>query len=534
MSMQENLLLILSLLFLSSMLTMLSEKLRISYPIFLVVAGLLISFIPGLPLISLQPDLVFLIFLPPLLYAAAWNTSWKDFWKYKRPIIMLATGLIIFTSASVAFTAHAMIPDFSLALGFLLGGIISPPDAVAAASVLQNLNMPKRVLTVLEGESLINDASSLIVFRVALAAIFTGQFFFWKTTGQFFVIASMGILIGLVIANILYAAHRFLPTTGSIDTVLTIISPYIMYITAEHFHFSGVMAVVSGGLFLSFRSHEIFSYNSRIQVYSFWQTLTFLLNGLVFILIGLQLPAITNGLGQYSIPTAILYSVVISLITIIIRIIWVFPGAYLPRLLSKGIRLREKRPTWQMVFVVGWSGMRGVVSLASALAVPLTLSTGEKFPHRNLILFITFVVILFTLVLQGLSLPFVIRLLKVKDEETENAEEQELTVRLRLATAALDYMQSEHGDDLGDVDAFRRLKERYERMIEITNKKLLKEEDTAAVASFLPRYRRMLIEIVSVRRKEVQRLRAENIYSEELLRNKEWELDLEEARVMES
>jgi len=534
MSMQENLLLILSLLFLSSMLTMLSEKLRISYPIFLVVAGLLISFIPGLPLISLQPDLVFLIFLPPLLYAAAWNTSWKDFWKYKRPIIMLATGLIIFTSASVAFTAHAMIPDFSLTLGFLLGGIISPPDAVAAASVLQNLSMPKRVLTVLEGESLINDASSLIVFRVALAAVFTGQFFFWKTTGQFFVIASMGILIGLVIANILYAAHRFLPTTGSIDTVLTIISPYIMYITAEHFHFSGVMAVVSGGLFLSFRSHEIFSYNSRIQVYSFWQTLTFLLNGLVFILIGLQLPAITKGLGQYSIPTAILYSVVISLITIIIRIIWVFPGAYLPRLLSKGIRLREKRPTWQMVFVVGWSGMRGVVSLASALAVPLTLSTGEKFPHRNLILFITFVVILFTLVLQGLSLPFVIRLLKVKDEETENAEEQELTVRLRLATAALDYMQSEHGDDLGDVDAFRRLKERYERMIEITNKKLLKEEDTAAVASFLPRYRRMLIEIVSVRRKEVQKLRAENIYSEELLRNKEWELDLEEARLMES
>jgi CPA1 family monovalent cation:H+ antiporter len=239
----------------------------------------------------------------------------------------------------------------------------------------------------------------------------------------------------------------------------------------------------------------------------------------------LQLPAITNGLGQYSIPTAILYAVVISLITIIIRIIWVFPGAYIPRILSKGIRLREKRPSWQMVFVV---------SLASALAVPLTLSSGEKFPHRNLILFITFVVILFTLVLQGLSLPFVIRLLKVKDEETENAEEQELAVRLRLAMAALDHMQSEHGDDLGDIDAFRRLKERYERMIEITNKKLLKEEDTTATASFLPRYRRMLIEIVSVRRKELQKLRSENIYAEELLKNKEWELDLEEARLMES
>jgi Na+/H+ antiporter len=532
--MQENLLLVLSLLFLTSMLTMLSEKLRISYPIFLVLAGLLIGFIPGIPVISLQPDLVFLIFLPPLLYAAAWNTSWKDFWQFKRPIIMLAVGLVIFTSAGVAFTAHAMIPDFSLALGFLLGGIISPPDAVAAASVLQSVSMPKRVLTILEGESLINDASSLIVFRVALAAIFTGQFFFWKTTGQFFMVAIMGILIGLAIAHIIYAVHRFLPTTGSIDTALTIISPYIMYIAAEHFHYSGVMAVVSGGLFLSFRSHEIFSYNSRIQVYSFWQTLTFLLNGLVFILIGLQLPAITRGLEHYSIADVILYSVVISIITIIIRIVWMYPGAYLPRILSKKIRLREKRPTWQSVFVIAWSGMRGVVSLASALSIPLTFTNGKDFPHRNLILFITFVVILFTLVLQGLTLPFVIRILKVKDDEAENAEEQELAVRLRLATVALDYMQSEHGDDLGDMDAFRRLKERYERMIEITSKKLLKEEDTTGMVSFLPRYRRMLIEIVAVRRKELQKLRIERIYAEELLRNKEWELDLEEARLMES
>jgi CPA1 family monovalent cation:H+ antiporter len=307
-----------------------------------------------------------------------------------------------------------------------------------------------------------------------------------------------------------------------------------MYITAEHFHYSGVMAVVSGGLFLSFRSNEIFSYSSRIQVYSFWQTLTFLLNGLVFILIGLQLPSITAALGQYSVAMSIFYAVIISLITIALRIVWVFPGAYLPRILSKKIRLREKKPSWQSVFVVAWSGMRGVVSLASALSVPLTLADGEQFPHRNLILFITFVVILFTLVLQGLSLPFVIRWLNVRDDETENAEEQELEVRLRLAMAALDHMQSEHGDDLGDVDAFRRLKERYERMIELTNKKLLKEEDTAATGGFLPRYRRMLIEIVGVRRKELQKLRSEGKYADELLRNKEWELDLEEARLMES
>lgn len=534
MDMQEGLLLILSLLFVSSMLFMLSEKLGISYPIFLVIAGLAISFIPGIPVISLQPDLVFLIFLPPLLYAAAWNTSWKDFWEFKRPIIMLAVGLVIFTSIAIAFAAHAIIPDFSLALGFLLGGIISPPDAVAAASVLQHLRVPRRVLTILEGESLINDASSLIVFRVALLAVFTGRFTMGKATADFFTVAILGILIGLAIAHIIYAVHRFLPTTSSIDTAISIITPYIMYITAEHFHYSGVMAVVSGGLFLSFRSHEIFTYNSRIQVYSFWQTLVFLLNGLVFILIGLQLPTIISGLEQYSIADCIFYAVVISLITIVIRIIWVFPGAYLPRILFKKIRTREKRPSWQAVFIIGWSGMRGVVSLASALSIPLTLSDSEKFPHRNLILFITFIVILFTLVLQGLSLPLVIRVLKVKDDETENTEEQELSVRLRLATAALDYMQGEHADDLGDVDAFRRLKERYERMIEITSKKLLKEEGIMASADFLPRYRQMLIEIVAVRRKELQKIRSEKLYTEELLRNKEWELDLEEARLMES
>lgn len=531
--MQDNLLLILSLLFAISMLSMLGRKLRISYPIFLVIAGLLIGLIPGIPPISLHPDLVFLIFLPPLLYAAAWNTSWTEFWKYKRPILMLAFGLVIFTSAAVAFTAHSMIPDFSLALGFLLGGIISPPDAVAAASVLEGLKVPKRINAILEGESLINDASSLIIFRVALAAILTGQFALWKASTDFFVVACMGIVIGLAIAHIVYAVHRFLPTTGSIDTAISLIAPYLMYIAAEHFHYSGVLAVVSGGLFLSFRSHEIFSYNSRIQVYSFWETLVFLLNGIVFILIGLQLPVIINGLEQYSIGDAVLYAVVISLITIVIRIIWVFPGAYLPRILFKSVRQNEVRPSWQVVFVVAWSGMRGVVSLASALSVPIVLNGESAFPHRNLILFITFVVILFTLVLQGLSLPLIIRLLRVKGDE-ENVVEHETTVRLRMASAALDYMQNKYSDEIDTIDAYTRLKERYERIVDRANRKLLEGENESTVADFLPQYRKMLVELVGVRRNELKKMLSEKIYSDELLRNKEWELDLEEARLMES
>ncbi len=529
---QDDLLIVLSLLFAVSMLAMLSQKLGISYPIFLVLAGLLIGFIPGMPAIHLQPEIVFLVFLPPLLYAAAWNTSWKEFWHARRSISMMAFGLVIFTSAAIAGVSHAIIPGFSLAMGFLLGGIISPPDAVAATSVLQGLQVPKRVVTLLEGESLINDASSLIVFRFALAAIITGQFFFWKATGDFFMVSIMGIVIGLVIANIVYAVHRFLPTTPSIDTALTIISPYLMYIAAEHFHYSGVLAVVTGGLFLSFRSHEIFTYNSRIQTYAVWETLVFMLNGVVFILIGLQLPDIINGLGEYSITESIGYTLIIGAVTILVRILWIFPGAYLPRILSKRIRDKEPRPSWQSVSLVAWSGMRGVVSLASALAIPLTLSDDQAFPHRNLILFITFGVILLTPVLQGLSLPWLIRFLKINIEDDEE-KEQELTVRLRLATAALDHIQNNYSEELTSIDAYIRVKERYDRMIEIANKKLFNAENETEKLSFLPKYRQMLVEIVTAKRHELQKMHHEKQFSDELLRNKEWELDLEEARLNE-
>lgn len=531
---QDNLLIVISLLFGVSMLTMLSEKLRISYPIFLVIAGLLISFIPGIPHISLEPDWVFLLFLPPLLYFAAWNTSWKDFWYFKRPIGLLAIGLVVFTATAVAYLSNAMIPDFTLAMGFVLGGIISPPDAVAATSVLQGLKIPKRVVTILEGESLVNDASSLIVFRVALATVMTGQFVFWKAGVDFFVVAIMGVVIGVSIGYILYLVHKSFPTTSSIDTALTLIAPYLMYISAEHFHFSGVLATVSGGLFLSYRSNEIFSYNSRMQSQYVWETVVFLLNGIVFIMIGLQLPDIMDGLGNNSIGEAVFYAVVISIVTILIRIIWVFPSTYLPRMLSASIREKEDRPSWQPVFIVAWSGMRGVVSLASGLAVPLTLANGnEAFPQRNLILFITFIVILVTLVLQGLSLPYLIKWLNISDDRG-NEEEQEIAVRLRLATASLSHMQSSYGEDVQMIEAFSRLKERYERMIENANNRLVEKENKSATADFLPKYRTMLVEIVAIKRDELQKLRRERIYSDEILKARERELDFEEARLRDS
>ena len=532
---QDNLLLILSLLFTITMLTMVSTKLKVSYPIFLVLAGLLISLIPGIPAMSLSPDLVFLIFLPPLLYAAAWNTVWSDFWKYKRPIGLLAFGLVLFTSALVAIVSHAIIPDFPLAYGFLLGAIISPPDAIAATSVLQGLKVPKRAVTILEGESLVNDASSLIVFRFALMAILTGEFHLWNATQTFAIVAIMGIVIGVAIAFIVYAIHRFFPTTAAIDAALTLITPYVMYITAEHFHFSGVLSVVSGGLFLSYRSQEIFSYESRLNVAGLWDTLVFLLNGFVFILIGLQLPTISQGLGNYSIGEGILYGIVISLVTIAIRIVWVFPSAYIPRFLFKSIRESEPRPSWKSVFLVGWSGMRGVVSLASALAIPLTVLEGYDFRDRNLILFITFVVILVTLVLQGLSLKPIIRILKIEVNEKAAEQTQSLALRVHLAESVLAYMDTNYEEELKQHDTYQRVRDRYDRMIETAKKKLESDEEAEnSNDAFLPRYRQMLLELVDVRRKELARFRHTREYGEELIRDREWELDLEEARLRSS
>ncbi|WP_428664823.1 Na+/H+ antiporter [Runella sp.] len=530
---QEEILLILSLLFAVFMLVMLGQKLRISYPIFLVIGGLLISFIPSVPAFSISPDLIFLIFLPPLLYEAAWYTSWADFWKWKRPIGLLGFGLVIFTSCIIAFVSSSFIPGFTLALGFLLGGIISPPDAVAATSILKSVKVPKRALIILQGESLVNDASSLIVFRFALAAVISGTFVFEKAATEFFVVTLMGIVVGLIVAHFFYVVHRWLPTSPSIDTALTFMGPYFMYIGAEHFHYSGVMAVVSGGLFLSFRSHEFFGYRSRLQSQSVWKTVAFVLNGLVFILIGLQLPVIVDGLGNYSLFEALKYGLLVSLVTVAIRILWMYPATYLPRMLSKHIRNNEEDPGWKGVFVVSWAGMRGVVSLASALAIPVTLSDGQPFPQRNLILFITFVVILVTLVFQGLTLPLILRWMKIKEVDSAIPdEEQEAGVRLRLMHAALTRLNDLYTKEMAENELVENLKAQLESTMALTSKKLESLESNEVDRNEVDEFNRVLHDIISAQRKELFLLRKEKFFDDEMLRHHEAQLDLDEARII--
>lgn len=533
--MHHNLLLILALLSAMTLLYMLSQKLKVSYPIFLVLGGLLIGFIPGTPRIALNPEIVFMLFLPPLLYEAAWFTSWYDFWRWKRPIILLAFGLVFFTSTAVAFLSAWLIPGFTLALGFLLGGIISPPDAVAAQSVLKGLKIPKRTTTILEGESLVNDASSLIVFRFAVAAVLTGQFVFQQAIVDFILVVVMGIVVGISIALIFYAIHRFLPTTSSIDTILTVMAPYLMYLTAEQFHFSGVLAVVSGGLFLSFRSHELFDYKSRIQTYGVWGSLSFLLNGLVFVLIGLQLPFIIDGLGEYSIGEAIYYAVVVTLLIIVIRILWVYPSAYIPRLLSNRIRSREPFPEPRSVFLIGWAGMRGVVSLASTLAVPLTLIDGTTaFPHRNLILFITFVVILFTLVFQGLTMPLIIRILKIDDHERIPETRQLSEIRCRMASYSMQYLDQNYPAEVESNGKLRRFYEQLHHTIKREEINAAEDGTARERAEARAEFIKIFLELVANRRRELINLRREKIYDDEVLREYEHTLDLEEARMTEA
>src|SRR6476661_2448676 len=528
----EKLLLILGLLFAVFLLVMLGQRLRISYPIFLVLGGLGLSFIPGLPRIGIEPDLIFLIFLPPLLYEAAWYTSWHNFWRWRRPIGLLAFGLVFFTSTVVAYVSRAMIPGFTLALGFLLGGIISPPDAVAATSVLKGVKVPKRVTTILEGESLINDASSLIVFRFALAAVLSGAFSMHSAVGSFVLVCGLGLVVGVAVAYVFYLIHKYLPTTPSINTALTFMAPYVMYLLAEEFHASGVLAVVSGGLLVSYHSHQVFDANTRLQAASVWAAFSFVLNGLVFILIGLQLPIAVEGLGSYSLQQAITYGLIISVLVILVRLLWIYPAAFVPRWWSRSIRESEPSPGWQGPLVIGWAGMRGVVSLASALSVPLLGADGLGFPQRNLILFITFVVILVTLVFQGLTLPLLIRFTNLDGmEEHGTLAEQEAGLRLRLRRVAVAHLKEQYAHETHHNELIGRLQQRMETEMQLTARTLESIEQDESEREVLSRYHQVLLDVLLVQREELHQLRRLNAFEDEVLRQQEAQLDLDEAKV---
>lgn len=505
------------------LLIMFGQRIKIAYPIVLVVGGLLLSLIPSVPDIQINPDLIFLIFLPPLLFEAAWNASWKALWRLRRMISVFAFLVVIVTSLVVAWVASRIIPGFGLALGFLLGGIVSPPDAVSASAIMRYVKMPKGVKAVIEGESLLNDASSLIVFRFALIAVETGRFVFHEAATSFFLVIFAGIAMGLAIAYVFYLAIKYLPTDSNMDLVLILIAPFAMYIAAEEVQVSGVLAVVCGGLFLSARQQKMMSNSSRLRSQSVWSALGFVLNGLVFILIGLQLPVIVFGLGDVSLKQAIGYGLIISAVLAVSRILMALGASVFTTFISRYITTADKHPGWKVPLIFGWAGMRGVVSLAAALSIPVLLDNGEAFPQRDLILFITFVVILFTLLVHGLTMPLLIRMLHIKEPDGQvPLEVEQQNIRKTIAQKSLEYLQQNFPEELSVYPQLQHMAERMENQIDFDNDDL-KDMSTGC--------RNVYFRLIDKQRKWLHDINQDIFVDEDLIKRNLLLLDLEEEKL---
>ena len=513
-------------------LVMIADKLRLAYPIVLVLGGLALSFTAQFSNITIDPELVFFIFLPPLLYETAWQISWKEFWRWRRVIASFAFPIVIITSCVIALASSALIPGFTLALGFLLGGIISPPDAISASTIMRRVNAPKALVSLAEGESLLNDASSLIVFRFALAAVITGQFHFQQAAASFFLVISMGTFVGLLVGFIFYAIHRWLPMTTSIEIVLTLVTPYCMYYFAEHFHFSGVLAVVSGGLFLSSKRQSMLTFKSRIQGVNVWTNLVFLLNGLIFLLIGLQLPSIIRQLGEVSLDKAIWYGLVISFILILTRLLCTLGASAFTRVMSHFITVADSNPGWRGPLVFGWAGMRGVVSLAAALSVPVYIQESQPFPYRNLILFITFIVILVTLVFQGLTLPWLIRKVKPVDKSTTIPDHrQEIIIQKKIAKASLEFLDAKYVREQAHNEHLNNLRARLQIDLTLFNQEL--EGIGEAKESSFTNYQDIYLELLEQQRRLLNEMNRLAEFDEELIRKYLSLIDVEEFKFRE-
>lgn len=525
----ENVTIIIMLLFGIAFLGILSNKYNFPFPIVLVLCGIAISIIPGLPVIALSPDIVFIIFLPPLLYHASWHTSWHDFKGAIRPISLAAIGLVLFTTLAVAVVAHELIDDLSWPLAFLIGAIVSPPDAVAASAVTKGLGLNPRLLTILDGESLVNDASGLVAYKYALAAITAGNFVLWEAGVNFVIVAGAGIAIGLAMGYMMYLIHKKFVCDPIIEVTLTFLTPFAAYLIAEHFHYSGVLAVVSTGLYLSFRAGEIFTHQSRVMAVTVWDVVAYILNGLIFILIGLQLRQVMDGIGEYSTASLLLWGGVISFVVIIVRFLWVVPASMLPRIISKKIRESEEFDRRNMV-VFGWAGMRGVVSMAAALAIPLTMKDGSPFPHRNLVIYLVFCVIVSTLVLLGLTLPWIIKKMKL---EPYSIFAEEYEVRNEVVSKTITHIEDNYS--LLQDELLNNIKSKYEVKFNRLQKTELPAnyfgKGEALAVDVFNEYTQLQIDLLSVERKMIEEMHRKGKANEEILRKIERELDLEETRL---
>ncbi len=508
------------------LLEMLATKLRVAYPIVLVVAGLLLSFIPGLPTIKVNPDLIFFIFLPPLLAEAAWNISFKEMKKWYRIIGSFAFLVVLFTALAVAVVANKYIPGFSVALGFLLGGIVSPPDAVSTSAITKFVKIPKSTSTILEGESLLNDASSLIIFRFALVAIGTGQLIWQQAALSFLWMIVGGSGVGLLLGWFFVKMHRILPTDASSDIAFTIIEPYLMYWVGEEIHASGVLAVVACSLYMSNRNLVFLNSASRIMGYNVWEAFIFILNGIVFLIIGLELPQIVEGIRSEGIQlrTAIGYGVLVTVVLVLARIISAYTAMLATLIFRRSVMPRTGSRKRQLLLplLLGWTGMRGVVSLAAALAIPVTLANGENFPHRNLILFITFIVILLTLLVQGLTLPYLISRSKLF-ETTSFMEPEDIAaqkIRTGLKEHTHHFLKTKYDGEWNGNQHVQKLLQHWEEKIKTPDEDWRNETN-----------KKMYYEMLNSQRAFLIKANQDPLLNEEIVRHQLYLIDLEEERI---
>lgn len=505
--------------------TALARRFGASPPLVLVVVGLAVSFVPGLPDYEIAPELVLLLILPPLLYSAALDSSYLRIRDDTRAIGLLAVGLVLFTTAAVGLAAWWLVPGLPLAAALVLGAVVAPPDAVAAAAVGRRLGLPRRIMTILGGESLANDATALTAYRLAVAVAAGATYTIWEGLGVFLLAAVGGAVVGWGIGWLVHRVRLAL-RDGVLESAVGLIVPFAAYLIAEEAHASGVIAVVVCGLYLGHHAPEG-GPAARLQEQAVWKAADTLLESLVFALIGLQLRGVVEGIDD-RLGALVLTGLVLLAVTIVARIVWVFPSTYLPRWVSRRIRERDPAPPWQWAAVVSWAGMRGVVSLAAAFAIPLTTESGEPFPDRDEILFLAFMVTVGTLLVQGLTLPVLIRGLGVRGEETMNDVLAEAQAKQDAGRAALERLNDLASDDPLHQTATTKLRYGTEARSNAAWERLGRpaQEDSETPSAY---YRRMRREMLAAEREVFVRHRNDRRIDDEVFREVQRELDLEES-----
>ena len=512
-------------------LAVLANRLRIPYPIAFTIGGIGLAFTRHLPRPHVEPDLIMLLVVPPLLYSAAWSTDWIALKRNARPVALLAVGLVIFTMLVVAVVVHAVLPEFTWPLAFTLGAIVSPPDAVAAEAIFERLAIPKRVAAIISGECLMNDATALVLYRFAIAAAVVGTFSLPRAAVAFVVVAAGGILVGIAVAFLLEGVLRQIARLGfgdaMIASVVFLMAPFASYLPAEELHVSGVLAAVSAGILLSRRSASFIDPETRVLGSGVWRVLTFVLNAFAFLMIGLELPSIFAALEPHVRDYA-LYGLLVSVTVILVRIAWVFPATYLPRLFSRRLRAHDPAPAWQPVAVLGWSGMRGIVSLAIALSLPYTLGD-EPFAARSVMIFFTFCVVFVTLVLQGLTLGPLIERLGVT--ETSRGHRRETGLRIRALEAGVARLQDDrtaHRSAL-EREIADRVVEEYRQRIDVLRGR---SDSNGAVEERESRIdRKVQKEALAAEREAIVAMRRAGEIPDDIYRSIEYDLDLAALRL---